>query len=490
MAYEGDAFISYAHIDNRALSDDETGWVDDFERILENRLAIHLGRDVNVWRDPELHGNEDFPKKLSDQLRSVATLVSIVSPGYLNSAWGRRELEEFVRAAGDSGGLQVGDKARVFKVLKTLVPLEEHPPELQPFLGYEFYRVDETGRVREFSEIFGEEAKRDFLLKLEDLARDLSALLKLLKGATAPVVPPKGTIFIAETTSELKNYRDALKRTLTPEGYAVLPSRSMPMTKDQIDAAVRDDLAACCMSIHIFGSTFGLVPEATDSSVPEIQHELAGARGAQGGFSRLVWIPSGLTVTDPRQRQLLDQLRSDEQMGADTEVLEMPFEDLLTYVAEKLKPAKRSAAPPPPPTKVRRVYLIYDQRDQAAAKAWDDLLFQSFEVISPLFDGDEREVREAHEDALRTCDGVVVLYGSGNDFWLRRKLTDLEKSPGIGRTQPAPEVCICLIAPRTPKKEQYRTHLARVVPQWDGCEAVGLEPFIESLKLRGRESAA
>jgi len=155
MAYEGDAFISYAHIDNRALSDDETGWVDDFERILENRLAIHLGRDVNVWRDPELHGNEDFPKKLSDQLRSVATLVSIVSPGYLNSAWGRRELEEFVRAAGDSGGLQVGDKARVFKVLKTLVPLEEHPPELQPFLGYEFYRVDETGRVREFSEIFG-----------------------------------------------------------------------------------------------------------------------------------------------------------------------------------------------------------------------------------------------------------------------------------------------------------------------------------------------
>ena len=490
MAYEGDAFISYAHIDNRALSDDERGWVDDFERILENRLATHLGRDVNVWRDPELHGNEDFPKKLSDQLRSVATLVSIVSPGYLNSAWSRRELEEFCRAAEDSGGLQVGDKARVFKVLKTLVPLEEHPPELQPFLGYEFYRVDETGRVREFSEIFGGEAKRDFLLKLEDLARDLSALLKLLKGTTAPVAPPKGTIFIAETTSELKTYRDALKRALTPEGYAVLPSRSMPMTKEQIEAAVRDDLAGCCMSIHIFGSTFGLVPEGTDSSVPEIQHGLAGERAAQGQFSRLVWIPSGLTVTDPRQRELLEQLRSDEQMGADTDVLEMPFEDLLTRVAEKLKPVKRTPPPPPTTTEVRRVYLIYDQRDQAAAKAWDDLLFQSFEVISPTFDGDEREVREAHEDALRTCDGVVVLFGSGNDFWLRRKLTDVEKSPGIGRTQPAPEVCICLIAPRTPKKERSRTHLARVVPQWDGCEAAGLEPFVESLKVRGRESAA
>jgi hypothetical protein len=133
---------------------------------------------------------------------------------------------------------------------------------------------------------------------------------------------------------------------------------------------------------------------------------------------------------------------------------------------------------------------LYDQRDQAIAKAWDDLLFQSFEVIRPLFDGDEREVREAHEDALRTCDGVLVLYGSANELWLRRKLTDIQKSPGFGRTKAPPEACICQMAPRTPAKEQYRTHFARVIAQWDGCEPQALQPFVDALAVRGRESAA
>ena len=76
-----------------------------------------------------------FSDILIEQLRSVASLVSILSPAYVNSKWGRRELTEFCRAAEQSGNLQVSDKARVFKVLKTPVPLDQHPPELQPFLG-------------------------------------------------------------------------------------------------------------------------------------------------------------------------------------------------------------------------------------------------------------------------------------------------------------------------------------------------------------------
>ena len=48
---------------------------------------------------------------------------------------------------------------RIFKVLKTPVPLPTHPPELQTLLGYEFFKVDpETGKARELNEIFGPEA--------------------------------------------------------------------------------------------------------------------------------------------------------------------------------------------------------------------------------------------------------------------------------------------------------------------------------------------
>ena len=80
-------------------------------------------------------------------------------------------------------------------------------------------------------------------------------------------------------------------------------------------------------------------------------------------------------------------------MGTGTELLEIPLEDMLSNRGGEAE--AREPLPPPapaPPTKVRRVYLIADQRNQAAAEAWDDLLFQSLEVISPLFDGDEREI--------------------------------------------------------------------------------------------------
>ena len=128
MAYEGDAFISYAHLDNRVLSDGQTGWVASLQRALETRVAQLAGREAQVWWDPELRGNEDFSNILIERLRKVAALVAVVSPSYINSKWGRRELSEFCRAAEESDGLKFGDQARVFKVLKTLVPLDQHPP--------------------------------------------------------------------------------------------------------------------------------------------------------------------------------------------------------------------------------------------------------------------------------------------------------------------------------------------------------------------------
>jgi len=493
MAYEGDAFISYAHLDNRVLSDGQTGWVASLQRALETRVAQLAGREAHVWWDPELRGNEVFSDILVDRLRKVAALVPIVSPGYINSKWGRRELTEFCKAAEEHGGLKLGDQARVFKVLKTLVPLEQHPPELQPFLGYEFYKIDpDTGRVRELSEIFGPEAEQEFLLKLDDLAHDLCRLLEGIRDETiSTFLQPQQSmrVYLGETTTDLRPQRDALRRALQQHGYTVLPARTLPLIEAELATAVREDIASCRMSIHMFGGTYGVVPEGAEVSLQEIQSELAAERSGSGSFSRLLWIPQGLSVTDDRQRRLLDRLRLDRGMRPDTDLLETSFEDLRTLIASRLKesqkPAPATTAAAKPGT--ASLYFVYDQRDEAAIAPWSDLLFQSFEVVHPLFEGDEREIREAHEDALRQCDGVLLFYGNANEAWLRRKLTEVQKSPGNGRTKPAPELCVVQAPPRTPAKERFRTHYCGVVAQWDGCDAARLQPFVEALSARGRE---
>jgi hypothetical protein len=491
MHFDGNAFISYAHLDNIELIEGHKGWVANLHRALQTRLGQLLGKDAAVWWDPKLQGNDYFAITLVERLQRVAALVTVVSPRYVKSEWGRKEIDEFCKAALQQGGIRVGDKARIFKVLKTPVPPEQHPPELQSLLGYEFFKTDaETGKVRELDEVFGPEAQRDFWLKLDDLAHDMCGLLELLEtGKPEAAVAASGeAVYVAVTTADLKEQREAIKRDLEQHGHPVLPDRPLPSTASEIEAAVREDLARCQMSIHMVGATCSLVPEGGMASLIEIQNELAIERAKQGPFTQLVWMPPGLQVKDARQQQIIDHLRGDPRALAGMDFLERPLEDLRTAIGawftkqQKPQPAAAPVAETPGP---RQVYLIYDKPDAEAISPFADFLFKDFEVIHPAFDGDEAELREDHEENLRNCDGVLIFFGSGNECWLRRKLREVQKSAGYGRTKTPPLVGICLIAPKTAEKERLRTHEAIVVTQWDGLVPDGMKPFVEGLKAGG-----
>jgi hypothetical protein len=487
MHFEGEAFISYAHLDNVELKEGGKGWVTNFHRALEVRLAQLLGKQPNIWRDPKLSGNDIFAETLLDRLRRVATLVSVVSPRYTKSEWTRRELAEFVKAAEQEGGARYQAKARIFKVLKTPVPPDIDPPELQPLLGYEFYRVDpHSGRVHELDEVFGAEAQRDFWIKLDDLAHDICCMLETLEASDTPGNPGNaigdGAIFLAQTTSDMREQREAIKRDLQQHGYTVLPAHALPLVAPELESAVRADLAQCRMSIHLVGKSYSLIPEASTKSLLEIQNDLAIERGEkESGFSRLLWIPRGLQIEDERQSRVVEQLRLDPQTQKGADLLETSLEDLRTVIQDRLtqnqKPSAASGK------NHAHVYLIYDQRDATRASAWADFLFeQGFEVLSPVFEGDEAEIRESHEENLRNCDGALILYGSGNECWLRRKLGELQKSPGYGRTKASAVLGITLIPPHTAEKERFRTHGAIMIPQLGGFSPEPLRPFVSSLK--------
>jgi hypothetical protein len=493
MHFEADAFISYAHLDNVELVEGRRGWVANLQRALAVRVAQMLGKESRIWWDKKLRGNDDFDDTLIARLQKVALLVAVVSPRYVRSEWGRKEILAFCQAATEQGGIEIQDKCRLFKVLKTQVPLDQHPPELQSVLGYEFYKVDpETGKPRELNEIFGPEAEREFWLKLDDLAHDMCNLLELLErgmraaeAGAAPVQTARESVYLAVTTSDAKDERAAIKRELEQQGYRVLPDRPLPLTESEVEAAVRADLAECRMSVHIVGSTYGIIPEGGTLSLCEIQNELAIERGRAGRFSRLVWIPPALQIDDERQRQAIDRLRNDPRLFGGADVLETPFEDLRTLVIDRLRrdpaatPARqRDEADEGPP----HVYLIYDQRDREAVAPWVDFLFNDCEVIRSVFDGDEADTRAYHEENLRIADGIVIFYGAGNESWVRRKLREVQKSAGYGRSKPEAEIGICLIPPRTPEKESFRTHKGILLPQWDGLAPDTWKPFLSRLK--------
>ena len=271
-------------------------------------------RSPHIWRDPKLQGNDFFADTLVERLQRVARarhgrLAALREVG-VDDARAERVLARR-RGAGrrprrrQGARLQGAEDARAARAARRR--------SCSTLLGYEFFKIDpETGKVRELDEVFGPEAQREFWLKLDDLAHDIVRPARgdrlesdadaagrhganALPPRAAPIAaaPPR-RVYLAETTSDLREQREAIRRDLQQHGYTVLPDRPLPHVVDGRAAAVRDDLAACRMSIHLIGRTYGLVPEGGVQSLVEIQNELAIERAAPGGFSRLLWIPTGL----------------------------------------------------------------------------------------------------------------------------------------------------------------------------------------------------
>jgi hypothetical protein len=492
MSFDLDAFISYSHLDNRSLIEGHPGWITNLHRALELKVTQLLGKRPEIWRDPKLQGNDAFSLSILDRVRRAAVLITILSPCYINSEWTRKELVEFWKAAEAQGGVLLHDKARIFKVLKTPVRRDMHPPELQPLLGYEFFEIDQdTKKVRELDEVFGNRAQIGFWMKLDDLAQDICALLMELEDFApnqSAAEEAKQAIFLAETTADIKEQRETIRRDLQQHGYTVLPAGGVPMVISEALSSYREDLTRCRMSIHPFGRNYGFVPEGSAESIEEIQNELAIERGRQGGFARLVWIPPGLEVEDERQRKLLERLRMDPEVQAGADLLETLLEDLRTVIHDRLTKFQEPSVPANRSTDVRedcaQIYLIYDQRDVISSAPWADALFNfGFEVVHPVFEGDEAEVRENHEGNLRDCDAAVILYGKVNELWVRRKLRELQKSAGYGRTKRLRALAISLIPPETAEKQKFRTHEAMVINQSGDLVPECLQPFIDQMKF-------
>lgn len=490
-----DIFISYAHIDNQPLAEGLTGWVESLHERLKIRLGQLLGEEATIWRDRKLQGNDVFADTLVEKISEVAILVSILSPRYVKSEWCMRELEEFCKRVKTNGRADTDNKLPVFKVVKTFVPLQEHPPQLQNMLGYEFYDYDaERGRAKEFSPEVMPQRDIRYWEKLDDLAYDIKQFIEGMKrlGASAagearaeeaPAAPASGkTIYLAETTSDLGVQRDQIKRELQQHGHLVLPDKELPLDADALKEAVAEYLSRSDFSVHLLGERYGIVPEGEVRSVVHLQCDLAAARGAD--FLRLVWMPPGLQTGEERQQAVINTFLLGQGAQKGTEVLQTKLEDLKVVIHET---ASRGPAPEPEPAAGEslgiNLYLICDKEDLEAAGELADYLYeQGLDVVLPATEGDDAQVYEDHKANLMDCDAVLIYYGRANEIWLRIKLRELQKIAGYGRSAPLLAKAIYMGGPRTDAKERLRDREATIIKNYEAFSPESLRPFLSHLR--------
>lgn len=497
MKYEDEVFISYAHIDDESLAEGQRGWVQLLDERLRKRLAQLLGEPARIWRDPKLQGNDEFSEILVQKISKVALLVSILSPRYLRSDWCLRELEEFCRNAALHEGLTAGGKSRVFKVLKTFTPRGVHPQQVQGLLGYEFYEYDEISeRAREFSPEIDPNRDARYWEKLEDLAWDIKQQIERLRSSedaaqavSEESIPIGSTaIYVAETTYDLNEQRDKIRRELQQRGHQVLPDKELPLRAPAIQEAIREYLKRSRLSVHLVGENYGIIPEMeTERSVARLQQELAVERDDDAEFSRLIWMPPGLQPKDERQRKFVADLQNSFTSHNGSELLQVKLEDLKTIIQAKLTQKLKLPPAVTDEAGAARIYMICDQQDVDAVEPLRDYLFErGYEVTLPLLDGSDSEVLQDHKENLLLCDALLIFQGRASEGWLRMKLRELLKLPGYGRTTPLLSKAVYIGAPESAPKERFKTLEAPVIKNYGEFNPGALEPFVERInKAKG-----
>ncbi|MCB0430904.1 MAG: toll/interleukin-1 receptor domain-containing protein [Flavobacteriales bacterium] len=493
MGFDKDILISYAHIDDAPLVEGEKGWVTEFHRSLEIRLAQLLGKKPRIWRDPKLNGNDHFADEIMEQLEQIALLVSILSPRYVKSDWCVREVNTFYEASQRNLGDRINNKSRLFKVIKTPVNRQEHPAPLRDQLGYEFYRVDpDTGRAREFSKIFGIDNEQAFWQRLDDLAHDISEALGILQQTQSRVeAPDKNTevIYLAETSHDLKEHRESILRELKAHGHRVLPDRNLPLVGSEYEQAVREQMTQCSLSIHLVGESYGLVPDGSNKSLPELQHDISVDLCHRHKLQRIVWITPGTEGNDERQLTFLRNLRNESRDLYAADLLETSIEEVKLAIHDKLtriskpQPTDQQQAPATSTTG-HSIFVICDQRDAGSEglKKLEDYLFaKGMDVVLPVFEGEESEIRLDYQENLVACSAAIIFLGEANELWLRSKMRDFLKVAGYGRQEPLHHKAIYVAGPSTDMKTRIRSHDPVVIDAMNQFPQDALDQFLKTI---------
>ena len=496
LNFEKDIFISYAHIDDESLIEGEKGWITEFHRALEVRLSQLLGERPNIWRDSRLDGNHVFSDEIISQFPKVALLVSILTPRYVKSEWCVKEVLEFKKASDQNIGVEINNKSRIFKVIKTPVELELHPKDTQGLIGYDFFKIDkDTSRVKEFSKLFGSENQQLYWSRLDDIAHDISALLKEMKSSESihSVTKEEGPkVYLAESSFDQKEHRDSIKRWLMDNNYKVLPNHNLPLVVDEYTDEVTTTMSECELSIHIIGEAYGLVPEGTSDSKVVIQNIIGSKLSTEKELKRIIWSPPKIVGLDQRQTDFLENIKVNPEFQRGADYLITPLEDLKFAIKDKMTHEKEksveslSLEASPDGVVPAQVYLICDEADLEQIIPVEDYLFdQGFEVIIPVFEGKQSELRADHQENMKNCDAVMIYFGAGSDLWVRTKVRDLMKISGYGRTKPLNIKAMLLAEPKTRSKTRYRTQDMEVINMLSGFDKAGLKELsikIKSLK--------
>ena len=505
-----DVLISCAELDDQPMSVGGEGWVDRLKRNLKIKIEQLTGDCLKVETASLPPGKIDVDDTVYESMTTARTLVSVISPPFIKSKACNQSVDEYYRTATRTGGKPRDLSHKLFKVFKSPVTRNEIPPGISGALSqvpaFEFYDTcADTGRVREFDDSYGDDVAQRYYERVYDLAYEVCQGLRqqttdintIAANAESRTAHAMKTVFLAETTSDLNDARDRLKRELLEQGHRILPDRALPQIAGELEAVLQSYLEECNFAIHLVGNRYGLVPEdASDSSVV-LQNAAASKFSAEQELPRVIWMPRDVAPTDARQTAFIESLVQDPAAQAGADVIRDTMENLKQLLDERWQKEARQVAELPSNSDsqivddVARLYLIHDVEDEQAIEQLEDYFYDlGIEVILPEFEGSESQVSAVHIQNLKDCDAVLVYYGTTAKSWVDIKLRELTKAVGYRDGRPIDLRAVYIAPPEDRRKERFKTLSAELIrqtgPELTDSDLEKLANRIKDLKTKSK----
>ncbi|MFT7282906.1 MAG: hypothetical protein ACI9DM_002644, partial [Cyclobacteriaceae bacterium] len=451
MKEDQDILLVYSASDDQPIEGLQDGWVRNFHKFLQTLLS-------QLQKDEAKVVMVEADALSATQLEHAAAVLCLLTPEMKRQNIAMDQISAWVEKKKGQDDLFVDGVSRLFKIRKNNFDVDEEFPSLAALISYDlFYFEGTTGKTVEYHRFFGSDSERGYWMKLIDIAYDIIGVVESNVTATAPLkdTPREKTVYLASTGLDMLMQRDMIKRELKSHGYEVLPSRALPKDLAELEHSVREDLAKCRLSIHLIGEDYGYKPLGSDMSVVEVQNNIADIfttemvaynekHNNEKPFSRLIWLSPDLKNVSERQRLFIEDIKSKAAMLDEAEVLQIQLQELKAIIKEELLTGGRinfrkytQLSDAELASSEKQVYLISDKADFKASEKLAELLEkQGIRVLKPVFEGDVSEIRTVHQENLRRCDGSIIYYGEANSEWIRTKLSDLLKAPGLGRSKP------------------------------------------------------
>ena len=279
-------------------------------------------------------------------------------------------------------------------------------------------------------------------------------------------VPSTGrAIYLAQTTDDLDEEREQVRRYVEQFGIRVLPEVTYPQGGLEFAAAVEADLAHADAFVQLLGRTHAKRPPDVPQGYDRLQFERAITRG----LPILQWLRPDIdpqTLTDAQHASLL----------SGENVMRVGLE---SFKADIIKRAEKR--PPPAPPSEQFVFINADGSD---IKIAEDLRreFTSAHVSAavPILQGSSEDARLDLEENIVECDALVMVYGETTPVWVRAQLRLYSKLKHR-RRQPVKALAIYLGSPES--KPDFGMDLPEIrrIEYSEGMAAESVKQFLTGL---------